>query len=272
MPSTARLFVADLHGSVLHPAETTLLKPAYTPFGFSSRRGPECPAVRFNGQYHEPLSGHYLLGNGYRLFNPVLMRFTSPDSLSPFGEGGFNSYGYCQGDPINRVDPSGHFDLTGIIVCPSRIPGRRLASEVFVPPLGMSFDDAARLYVGAGFAEALVARTHKVASKRVGRDAGVKTIKRVTQIEGLATAEADFANALLAKSKTPYLGINEFAENGTSYQQVLAESLLSKIWKKPYAEAPPLERKLLARAVELQLGSRAYPDQWYSNRDLRRAL
>ncbi|WP_230202737.1 RHS repeat-associated core domain-containing protein, partial [Pseudomonas syringae] len=43
-------------------------------------------------------------------FNPVLMRFNSPDSLSPFGEGGVNAYAYayCEGDPVNRVDPSGH--------------------------------------------------------------------------------------------------------------------------------------------------------------------
>jgi RHS repeat-associated protein len=63
----------------------------------------------FNGQRAEPVTGHYLLGNGYRAFNPVLMRFNSPDSLSPFGKGGVNAYGYCQGNPINRSDPTGHF-------------------------------------------------------------------------------------------------------------------------------------------------------------------
>jgi hypothetical protein len=36
------------------------------------------------------------------------MRFNSPDSLSPFGEGGLNAYAYCIGDPINRRDPTGH--------------------------------------------------------------------------------------------------------------------------------------------------------------------
>ena len=28
--------------------------------------------------------------------------------MSPFGEGGLNPYAYCQGDPINRSDPTGH--------------------------------------------------------------------------------------------------------------------------------------------------------------------
>lgn len=50
----------------------------------------------------------YLLGNGYRAYNPALMRFNSPDNQSPFGEGGLNAYAYCAGDPVNSVDPSGH--------------------------------------------------------------------------------------------------------------------------------------------------------------------
>ncbi|MCY1449848.1 hypothetical protein D9M71_666160 [compost metagenome] len=36
------------------------------------------------------------------------MRFNSPDSWSPFGEGGINPYTYCGGDPRNRFDPNGH--------------------------------------------------------------------------------------------------------------------------------------------------------------------
>ncbi|WP_263975046.1 hypothetical protein [Pseudomonas xanthosomatis] len=41
----------------------------------------------FNGEWRESLTGCYHLGNGYRLFSPGLMRFQSPDSLCPFGEG-----------------------------------------------------------------------------------------------------------------------------------------------------------------------------------------
>lgn len=62
----------------------------------------------FNGERLDPVSGATHLGDGYRAYNPVPMRFNAPDNLSPFGEGGINPYAYCEGDPINRADPSGH--------------------------------------------------------------------------------------------------------------------------------------------------------------------
>lgn len=75
----------------------------------------EAPALLpgFNGERQDPVSGAYHLGNGYRAYNPVLMRFNCPDSLSPFGAGGVNPYAYCAGDPINRTDPSGHVSWQG---------------------------------------------------------------------------------------------------------------------------------------------------------------
>ncbi|WP_217977518.1 RHS repeat-associated core domain-containing protein [Stenotrophomonas rhizophila] len=65
----------------------------------------------YNGVLHEAAGSWQILGNGYRVYNPVLMRFHSPDDMSPFGKGGLNAYGYCQLDPINQVDPSGHWSL-----------------------------------------------------------------------------------------------------------------------------------------------------------------
>ncbi|VVP17284.1 hypothetical protein PS870_03626 [Pseudomonas fluorescens] len=62
----------------------------------------------FNGERIDPVLGGYHLGNGYRLYSPSLRRFTSPDSMSPFGKGGINPYAYCESDPINNTDPTGH--------------------------------------------------------------------------------------------------------------------------------------------------------------------
>ena len=42
------------------------------------------------------------------------MRFHSPDPWSPFTTGEINPYTYCLSDPVNRVDPSGHFSLFGV--------------------------------------------------------------------------------------------------------------------------------------------------------------
>jgi RHS repeat-associated protein len=62
----------------------------------------------FNGERRDPVTGMTHSGNGYRAYSPALMRFTCPDNLSPFGKGGINPYVYCEADPVNNVDPSGH--------------------------------------------------------------------------------------------------------------------------------------------------------------------
>ncbi|TFW40033.1 RHS repeat-associated core domain-containing protein [Pseudomonas putida] len=61
----------------------------------------------YTGQRCDRFTNLYLLGNGYRAYSPYLMRFYSPDNLSPFGKGGRNAYAYCEGDPTNNLDPSG---------------------------------------------------------------------------------------------------------------------------------------------------------------------
>ncbi|RMT23107.1 hypothetical protein ALP50_00153 [Pseudomonas syringae pv. spinaceae] len=106
--SDSALLVTDQQQSVI---ATQSLAFAYTPYGHRHPSAGPMNLPGFTGQRVDPVTGHYLLGNGYRAFNPVLMRFNSPDSLSPFGEGGLNAYGYCGGDPVNGVDPSGHMPL-----------------------------------------------------------------------------------------------------------------------------------------------------------------
>lgn len=81
---------------------------AYTAYGAQFAQQEDRIRLGFNGQLREAKIGWYLLGNGYRAYNPRLMRFHSPDSWSPFGGGGINAYMYCAGDPINRADPTGH--------------------------------------------------------------------------------------------------------------------------------------------------------------------
>lgn len=84
---------------------------AYTPYGYLGVARPEA-TLRFTGHYYDFLTEGYLLGNGHRLFRPLLMRFCSPDAFSPFSQGGPNAYGYCSNDPLNRVDPSGNASVS----------------------------------------------------------------------------------------------------------------------------------------------------------------
>ncbi|KPB76885.1 YD repeat-containing protein [Pseudomonas cannabina] len=128
----ADLLGTDMQGSVLEAVSGQERQSlAYNPYG---HRAPGGPFSGFNGERADPVTGHYLLGNGYRAFNPVLMRFNSPDSLSPFGRGGLNAYAYCQGDPINRSDPGGHissFRVPGLIMFPEKkFAFQRLPNEM----------------------------------------------------------------------------------------------------------------------------------------------
>jgi len=84
-------------------------RQAYSCYGFVAQQESRLATLGFNGQWRDRLTGCYHLGNGYRVYNPKLMRFNSPDNLSPFSLGGINAYAYCGADPINNIDPSGHW-------------------------------------------------------------------------------------------------------------------------------------------------------------------
>lgn len=101
------LYGTDILGSIAHYLEGgELCSLQYTLYGYDS--GKLCASVlRFNSQRKDRLIEGYHLGNGHRTYSPTCMRFNSPDTRSPYDEGGVNAYSYCGGDPINRSDPSG---------------------------------------------------------------------------------------------------------------------------------------------------------------------
>lgn len=87
---TQYLLVPDRTQSILAcVGPATDKSGAFTPIGY--RRSGKVSAA-WNGQVAESLSEHYLLGNGHRAYHPVLGRFSRPDALSPFGQGGLNTY------------------------------------------------------------------------------------------------------------------------------------------------------------------------------------
>jgi RHS repeat-associated protein len=102
------ILAGDGSGSVLREVEDgEVTEIAYSAYGYRDAAQVVASHPGYNGEVRDE-TGWYLLGNGYRAFNPLLMRFHSPDSWSPFGDGGVNAYAYCDGDPINFTDPTGH--------------------------------------------------------------------------------------------------------------------------------------------------------------------
>ena len=75
--------------------------------------------IRYRGYYLDSETGLYYLNARY--YNPQWRRFISPDStdyLDPETPNGLNLYVYCNNDPVNYADPSGHlafFIVTAII-------------------------------------------------------------------------------------------------------------------------------------------------------------
>lgn len=106
------LLATDNRNSVIaEVVDGKTIQMVYSAFGYLSAEQEVTTRLGFNGELREAQSCWYLLGNGYRAYNPRLMRFHSPDSWSPFGRGGLNPYMYCAGDPVNRSDPTGHNPL-----------------------------------------------------------------------------------------------------------------------------------------------------------------
>ncbi|WP_180204257.1 RHS repeat-associated core domain-containing protein [Pseudomonas sp. SbOxS1] len=143
------LLITDQQRSVLNALEATPPRSrAYTPYGHRPVGNGLLSLLGFNGERPDPVTGHYHLGNGYRQFNPVLMRFNSPDSWSPFGKGGINAYAYCAGDPINRADPTGHV-LDALV--------KTLQSKAKLTPSGSQFiSDLKKMDKALGGSEAVM--------------------------------------------------------------------------------------------------------------------
>lgn len=132
----ATLLSTDQQRSLLHTVKANHLTHsfAYSPYGHHRAESGLLSLLGFNGERPDPVTGNHLLGNGYRAFSPVLMRFNSPDSLSPFEKGGLNSYGYCQGDPVNKSDPTGHLPqiiLKALAALGSKHAARSISRSAF---------------------------------------------------------------------------------------------------------------------------------------------
>ena len=105
-----------------------MVKYHYTAFGEVTIENPY-PLINYTHQLSDILiENNVLLYKGYcydvetgwfwlssRYYSPELCRFISPDDveyLDPESVNGLNLYCYCNNDPINKCDPTGHIAIT----------------------------------------------------------------------------------------------------------------------------------------------------------------
>ena len=73
--------------------------------------------IRYRGYYYDDDTGLYYCNARY--YSPKWRRFISPDDtayLDPETVNGLNLYCYCNNDPVNYCDPSGHFAITSLLI------------------------------------------------------------------------------------------------------------------------------------------------------------
>lgn len=142
--ASASLLMCDSNHSVLHQqghvCETNEMT-SYTVYGHDNKGTAITQA--FNGQLQNLVPRLYSLGNGTRLYSPLIMRFYSPDRYSPFDAGGLNAYAYCENDPVNKTDPSGHWPTPNTPKVPSP-PSSPPRSPHVTPSWGPPFPDLPR--------------------------------------------------------------------------------------------------------------------------------
>lgn len=203
--SRTLLLATDLQQSIL--AELDRSGPnrlAYTAYGSQSGQGTAGTHLGFNGQRRERPTGWYHLGNGHRVYNPVLMRFHSADRLSPFGKGGVNAYVYCGGDPINFEDPSGQFAIISLLIQRLETIALHLGiitatvtTVVKTRPMGLALNAARISLVGSPIS--IVGAGMQLAGYPVG--AIVSNVGTALSVAGVATRTFIGAQDILRQAK-----------------------------------------------------------------------
>ncbi|NQD57720.1 RHS repeat-associated core domain-containing protein [Pseudomonas sp. CM25] len=202
----------------------------YSPYGFHLPRS--APLLAFAGELCGALPRRYLLGNGQRAYDTGLMRFHSPDAVSPFGRGGLNAYAYCQGDPVNNVDCDGH--------SPTRIAGQGTGLVWGTVGMLSSLNKASRTIVKRSVAKANgqpVPREFDAASRT--NNAMIFTgglVSTLTKAPGVAMAFsyptvglANEAFSVLGMGAASVAGVGKMRQLVTDIKATLIEARINRI-------------------------------------------
>ncbi|CAI1564157.1 RHS repeat-associated core domain [Serratia quinivorans] len=206
------LTAADTMASVLQsmtPVTGVTQKQSYSAYGDTIQSANDVQIPGFNGERRDPLTGTTHLGNGYRPYNPTLMRFHAPDSMSPFGAGGLNCYAYCSGDPINNSDPSGHMSAQAGVGIGLGVLGLVMGKATFGVSIAAKVAVVASVSaIATGIASAATENSNPEASAVLG------WVSLATGVAGAVTAgRAAKVNHNRQRTKrrygTQYLGISD---------------------------------------------------------------
>jgi len=123
---TTYYYLTNLQGDViaiLSGSGQTVVTYTYdawgNPVSFSGITVPglrELNPLRYRGYVYDEETGLYYLQSRY--YNPAWGRFISADAYVSTGQGilGHNMFAYCDNNPVNRIDPSGNFWITALLV------------------------------------------------------------------------------------------------------------------------------------------------------------
>ena len=121
---------------ILDNSGNTVVKYTYDAYGNCTRGYTtntdlaDSNPIRYRSYYYDKDTGLYYLNARY--YNPQWRRFISPDNtayLDVENANGLNLYAYCNNDPINYKDPSGHFGIFATILI-STIIGAAIGAGV----------------------------------------------------------------------------------------------------------------------------------------------
>ena len=107
------LSISEAFAARTAPRNTLVAQYDYDPYGRLIREtGPKAASctLRYSTKYRDPDLDLYYYG--HRWYDAASLKWLTPD---PIGErGGANFTAFCNGDPINHVDPLGLFTLEGM--------------------------------------------------------------------------------------------------------------------------------------------------------------
>jgi RHS repeat-associated protein len=235
------LLGGDALGSPIGEVGETLAHLAYTPHGYGGARSGTSD-IGYTGELKTPGADWYVLGH-YRAYNPVLLRFHSPDAASPFGHGGLNAYAYCLGDPVNRSDPTGEGWLdwlfVGIGVVASGV-AIALSGGTLAPALGAVLTWSATLSQSAavGLLAVDVASVGmgigSAAAADAGNDALASKLAMGSMVLGLAGLGGTVAAKIASKA---IVDTSRHATTGTALA-----------WMEQLSSIPPIKAPTLVRS------------------------